>query len=127
MADMLDEWKAVIRRIRMKEDRYSPEAYLFLAEALTLTVARLPETRHLNAGELIDGFIGLAFERFGLMAGLVIERWGISTSSDIGEIVSQLIQENVLVKRDEDSIEEFKDLRDLIGILSNPRHYNIME
>jgi len=46
MADMLDEWKAVIRRIRMKEDRYSPEAYLFLAEALTLTVARLPQPTH---------------------------------------------------------------------------------
>lgn len=127
MADILHEWKEVIRRIHAKEGRYNPEAYLFLAEALTLTITRLPETRHIDAGELLDGFIGLAFDRFGLLAGPVIQRWGVASSRDIGEMVSLLIEENVLVKREEDSIEDFRDIRDLSGILENPQNYSIME
>lgn len=120
------EWDAALSRIRKKDDRFKTPVYFFVIDALGRAVSMLQEVKHLSAKELVDGFVTLVFERYGVLAGLVVVEWGISSTDDIGSIVSHLIDEGILLKRDEDSIEDFNNIFDLEEILNNPDNYSIM-
>jgi uncharacterized repeat protein (TIGR04138 family) len=99
-------WLAV-KRIRAADGRYAPDAYAFVVEALDYTVRAVGERRHVSAAELVDGLRRAACERYGMLAFDVLERWGLTTGSDVGEIVYQLIDAGLLSRREEDSREEF--------------------
>jgi uncharacterized repeat protein (TIGR04138 family) len=99
-------WLAV-ERIRAVDARYAPDAYAFVMEALDFTVRSLPERRHVSAAELVDGLRRAACERYGMLAFSVLQKWGVTSGSDVGEIVFQLIGAGVLSRREEDSREEF--------------------
>lgn len=101
-------WQAV-QRIRADDARYAPEAYAFVMEALDFTVRSLPARRHVSGPELVAGLCRAAGERFGMLAFAVLEKWGIRSGSDVGEIVFQLIDVGILARRDEDTREEFDD------------------
>ena len=77
----------VMDRIRLRESRYDEQAYLFVLSALEYTQSRLEARRHISAAELADSCRQLALERYGLMSRVVLERWGIHATADIGEIV----------------------------------------
>jgi uncharacterized repeat protein (TIGR04138 family) len=62
-----------------------------------------------TAPELVDGLCHAARRRFGMLAGLVLERWGLRNGDDVGEIVFQLIERGVLSRREEDAREDFHD------------------
>ena len=102
----------VMDRIRLRESRYDEQAYLFVLSALEYTQSKLEARRHISAGELADSCRELALERFGLMARVVLERWGVHATSDIGEIVFTLVDLGFLVKQPTDSREEFVGLFD---------------
>jgi uncharacterized repeat protein (TIGR04138 family) len=97
-------------RIRLRESRYDEQAYLFVLSALEYTQARLDARRHIAAAELARSCRDLALERFGLMSRIVLERWGIRSTSDIGEIVFTLVELGFLVKQPTDTKEEFADI-----------------
>ena len=102
----------VMDRIRLRESRYDEQAYLFVLSALEFTQSRLDARRHITAGELAESCRTLALERFGVMTRIVLERWGVRSTSDIGEIVFTLIDLGFLVKQPTDTREEFADLYD---------------
>lgn len=102
----------VMDRIRMREPRYDEQAYLFVLAALEFCQNRLEVRRHISAVELANGCRELALERFGLMSRLVLERWGITATSDIGEIVFALVELGLLVKQPADTREEFASVFD---------------
>ena len=102
----------VMDRIRLRESRYDEQAYLFVLSALEYTQSRLDARRHITAGELAESCRSLALERFGLMSRIVLERWGLFSTSDIGEIVYTLVELGFLVKQPTDTKEEFADLYD---------------
>ena len=54
----------------------------------------------------------LALDRFGLLARSVLAHWGIVCTEDVGDIVFALVEGGVLVKQDEDRIEDFRDVYD---------------
>ncbi|HEX5131154.1 MAG TPA: Minf_1886 family protein [Candidatus Krumholzibacteria bacterium] len=108
----LDFWEAV-QRIRAGDPRYAPDAYAFVMESLDYTVRALDERRHISGAELVDGLCRAARERFGMLAYTVLERWGLRSGSDIGEIVFQLVAVGVLSRREEDAREDFDRLPDL--------------
>lgn len=99
-------WQAV-ERIRSGDARYAPEAYAFVMEALDATVRALSQRRHVSAAELVAGLCRAAGERYGMLAFAVLEKWGIRSGSDVGEIVFQLIDAGILSRREEDTREEF--------------------
>src|SRR5687768_8399094 len=99
-------------RIRLREARYDEQAYLFVLSAIEYTQSRLDVRRHITAGELADSCRSLALERFGVMTRIVLERWGMRATSDIGEIVFTLVDLGFLVKQPTDTKEEFADLYD---------------
>ena len=102
----------VMDRIRLRESRYDEQAYLFVLSALEYTQAKLEARRHINAAELATSCRELALERFGVMSRVVLERWGLRGTSDIGEVVFTLVELGFLVKQPNDTREEFADLFD---------------
>lgn len=107
---VLDE--RVVDRLRRRYPGYHETAYLFILSALKYTIDRLGEQRHISGRELAEGCRDLALDRWGLMARQVLEYWGIRSTRDLGEIVFALVDCGVLVKREEDSCEDFHAVYD---------------
>ena len=102
----------VMDRIRLREPRYDEQAYLFVLSALEYSQSKLEARRHISAGELAASCRELALERFGLMSRVVLERWGVNATADIGEIVFTLVDLGFLVAQPTDTREEFAGLFD---------------
>ena len=101
-----------ITRLAETDQRYKREAYLFILAALEYTVSQLPQTRHLTGQELSRGIAEYARVQYGYMARLVLERWGLKTTLDFGEIVYLLIREGLMSKTEEDTKEDFEGVYD---------------
>ncbi len=105
-----------IARLCAADPRYAPEAYLFLNEGLLRTLQQVEQRekkyRQITGAELADGLREHALEQFGPLAMTVLDRWGIRTTRDFGEIVFLLLSAGLLGKTDEDQIEDFDDLYD---------------
>lgn len=102
----------VMDRLRQRYPCYHETAYLFILSALHHTIENLGEARHISGRELTEGCRDLAIERWGLMSRSVLEYWGIRSTRDLGAIVFALVECGVLVKQDEDSLEDFDDVFD---------------
>lgn len=102
----------ILGRLRERTPQYDPQAYVFVLSALHTVVDRQRPPRHINGGELAWGVRDLARERFGLLARDVLECWGVCRTEDVGRIVFALVECGMLVKRDEDRIEDFSDVFD---------------
>ena len=102
----------LLEKLRDGNPRYSEAAYLFVLAALQFAIDELDEPRHITGQELAEGCRDLAIDRFGPMARTVLEHWGIHSTADMGEIVYALIECRVLIKQDDDSLEDFRDVFD---------------
>src|SRR5919199_6150746 len=94
-------------RIRMRERRFDERAYLFVLAALEFCQQRLPERRHISGSELALACRDLARERFGVMARLVLEHWGVRSTEDIGDVVFTLVDLGLLMSQPSDTRDEF--------------------
>ncbi|MDE3151810.1 MAG: hypothetical protein KGL93_06135 [Gemmatimonadota bacterium] len=102
----------IMDRILLRERRFDERAYLFVLAALEYCQQRLPERRHISGRELAHGCRDLAIERYGVMARLVLEHWGVRSSGDIGDVVFTLVELELLLSQPDDSREEFVDAFD---------------
>ncbi len=100
------------------DHRYHPIAYHFVLEALRYTQCHFKKPRHVTGRELLVGIARLAKQRFGEMAILVFEEWGIHSSRDFGNIVFNLVELGEIKKTAEDRIEDFDNGFDLEAELS---------
>src|SRR5256885_11379601 len=96
----------VMDRIRLREQRFDERAYLFVLGALEYCQQRLPERRHINGRELALACRDLALERFGVMAGLVLEDWGLLFQAAIGDVVFTLVELGLLMSQPPHTPEE---------------------
>jgi uncharacterized repeat protein (TIGR04138 family) len=108
-----------------RDPRYPIQAYAFVFEALeytknlkkrSLTRSRgrkeTPAPRHVTGRELCEGTRRLALESFGLMALTVLNLWGLHSTSDLGEVVYNLIASGDLEKTPTDSRSDFDGVYD---------------
>lgn len=109
-----------------RDPRYSIQAYAFVFEALEFTKnlkkraqgrarrqGKLPAaSRHVSGRELCEGARQLALGHYGLLALTVLGLWGIHSTSDIGEIVYNLIASGDLEKTPTDSRADFDNVYD---------------
>ena len=100
----------IMDRIRMREQRFDERAYLFVLGALEFCQQRLPERRHITGRELALSVRDLALERFGVMARLVLESWGVKATADFGDVVFALVDLGLLQSQPNDTREEFHDV-----------------
>jgi uncharacterized repeat protein (TIGR04138 family) len=108
--------------------RYTWHAYLFVFESLEHAKThkertrrsgsrerrRLAtrETKHVTGRELCEGARALALQQYGLLARLVLGQWGIHATSDLGEIVYNLIAAGHIEKTPTDRRSDFDDVFD---------------
>jgi uncharacterized repeat protein (TIGR04138 family) len=98
---------------------YAADAFRFVQEGLSFAVQRVhgersdPDaSRHISGPQLCEGLRDYALGRWGLLAGTVLRRWGILSTMDFGRIVFVLIENNMLQKTDEDTLEDFRNVYD---------------
>jgi uncharacterized repeat protein (TIGR04138 family) len=117
-------YQARLAPLVQRDPRYTFEAYEFVFAALSHTqqlLGRAPRTEravadaecHVSGRELVEGIRHLALREFGLMARVVFKLWGVNCTGDFGEIVFNLVQENLMSKTDQDALEDFRDVYDL--------------
>jgi uncharacterized repeat protein (TIGR04138 family) len=114
-----------IAEIVRRDSRYPYEAYEFVFAALAHTqkaLGRAPggeageeaeASHHVSGPELLRGARDFALREFGLMARTVFRRWGINRTDDIGEIIFNLIEANLMSKTPDDSRRDFHEVFDL--------------
>lgn len=124
-----------IRKLLKEDRRYKPEGYQFVQEALNYAqnilemgevlptvinetaddeqISDAPQSeRHLTGQQLCEAIRQFAIDQYGLMAQVVLKSWGITTTSDFGEIVYNLINIGCMKKSKSDRREDFDDVYD---------------
>ncbi|MFG0331660.1 MAG: Minf_1886 family protein [Phycisphaerales bacterium] len=94
---------------------YPRQAYAFVQEGLGYTVRRIhrdfekkePGQRHVNGAELCAGLRDYAIKKYGLMARSVLEHWNIFSTDDFGRMVFAMVDEGIMSRTDEDSLDDF--------------------
>jgi uncharacterized repeat protein (TIGR04138 family) len=110
--------KKSIEEIAMADGRYDPKGLLFVFEGLGITIRNIRAgeseevQRHISGQELSQGLASVAIERWGRMARVVLTKWGITTSRDMGEIVYLMIANSWMSAQESDTIEDFDDVFD---------------
>lgn len=112
---MKQSFQEVVFKICEKDNRYQPEAYVFLVEALDATMKAIfkenPEhAKHVTGKELMEGIRQHALTEFGPLTFTVFNEWGLASPEDFGEIVFHLVEAGRLGKTETDSKEDFKNL-----------------
>jgi uncharacterized repeat protein (TIGR04138 family) len=100
----------VMDRLRLIEPRFHEHAYLFVLAALEFSQTRLTERRHITGAELAHACRDLALQRFGVMARMVLEHWGVQSTADLGDIVFALVELGLLSSQPTDSKADFLDV-----------------
>jgi uncharacterized repeat protein (TIGR04138 family) len=117
--------QARLAKIVRRDPRYAYEAYEFIYAALHYTQKMLnrvprdgtpldPDSQyHVTGRELLKGVRELALREFGLMARTVFRMWGINRTDDFGEIVFNLVEEDLMSKTENDTRADFHAVYDL--------------
>jgi len=79
--------------------------------------AETDQPGHVTGGEVCQAARRLALRYYGLMAITVLNEWGIRSTSDIGEIVYNLIASGDLDKTPSDKRSDFDDVFDFAQAL----------
>jgi len=119
-----------IAKLLNEDPRYRLEAYQFVREALSFAqdvmsldnveedthrVEADPQgdsTRHLTGQQLCEAIRQYAIEQYGYMTPVVLKNWGVTSTSDFGEIVYNLIKVKMMKKSQSDQREDFNDVYD---------------
>jgi uncharacterized repeat protein (TIGR04138 family) len=111
--------------ILKRDRRFDPHAYFFLKDALDFTLKRISESnggqaRHVTGPELLVGYRDYALEQFGPMAATLMDEWSIRKCQDVGDMVFNLIEEQVFGKQESDKKEDFSEAFDFQASLVTP-------
>ena len=98
---------------------YPAEAYLFVQEGLSHTLQKMhgeitePDaSHHISGQDLCKGLHEVAQDRWGFLARIVLERWGITTTLDFGRIVFAMVEHHFMQKTDRDNLNDFRNVYD---------------
>lgn len=128
---MCDEISALNRLVR-EDPRYPIEAYYFVRDALTFACDILElgacseqdcgcegqfeqpggHERHLTGQELCEAIREYAINQYGFMAKIVLNQWGIHSTSDFGDIVYNMIDIGLMKKSPRDRRSHFDNVYD---------------
>jgi len=109
-----------LEQIARDDGRFGAGAIRFVYEGLGYTAKKVAdEPRHVGGETLCEGLRKLALERWGRLAMLVLNSWGVRTTRDFGEIVFSLIKHKWMSAQPTDSIDDFNDIYDFKTIFKN--------
>ena len=120
-----------IEEILTANGHYPPEAFGFVQRGLAHTVEHLgrqqrPEgERHVTGQELCHGLRELAFKEWGRMARMVLAHMNIRRTDDFGKIVFYLIDNSLMQKQPEDTVEDFFGVFDFTESFDDQYHIDL--
>lgn len=123
----MEDFYKKIEKICQKDKRYKPDAYEFIMRALSFTQKKLKRIGHITGKEFCYGIRDLALEEFGPLARTVLEYWGLKTTLDFGRVVYNMIEENLMAKTPQDSLEDFKDVFDFYDAFDKKIEFKLEE
>ncbi|MBN1869735.1 MAG: hypothetical protein JW847_04065 [Candidatus Omnitrophica bacterium] len=103
------KFEIILENIYEKDCRYREDAYVFVMEALAYTQKKFKRPKHVRGEEMLQGMRELLLDKFGPMTMSVLRHWGIKNTEDFGNIVFNLVENQVLSKTEDDNIEEFRN------------------
>lgn len=95
-----------------KDKRFPFEAYMLINDGLQYAYKMTGRKEQITALQLLEGIRRLMAERYGPLAKMVLNSWGIFTTDDIGEVVFNLYEAGLMVKTNTDRIEDFHAVYD---------------
>jgi len=110
-------------KARDRAGPYAPEAFEFVREGLAHTARMVhgdvalsestpDERRHVSGQQLCLGLRDFAIGQYGMLAKVVLNRWGIRRTDDFGRIVFAMIELELMRKADQDTIDDFRAVYD---------------
>ena len=106
------DFREEVEKIIIKDPRYKADAYEFVMQALWFTQGALKRRTHVTGRELLDGIKEFALEQYGPMSKVVFDHWGVKDTYDFGSIVFNMVDNKLMSKTDEDSIDDFRGIYD---------------
>ena len=117
---MAGETKKSLEQIAREDGRYAPGALQLVYEGLGYTIRNLAsEPGHVSGQTLCEGLRQLAAEKWGRMAMLVLNTWGLKTTRDFGEIVYMMIQHKWMSAQPADKIDDFDNVYDFTTVFKD--------
>jgi len=101
-----------IQEIREKDNRYKPDAYEFVMQALYFTQKRLNKEGHISGQQLLEGIREFGIDQYGFLVKTLFNYWGIKSTQDFGEIVFNMTDSGVMGKTEQDCRDDFKNVYD---------------
>lgn len=104
-----------VEQIVARDARYTKEAYKFVREVLAHTQKKLAPNKkiqvqkpqHVSGQELMESMRQYTLKEFGPMGRHVLGEWGIFRCEDVGEVVFNMVEAEILSKRKQDVQEDF--------------------
>jgi len=106
-----------------RDVRFAPEAYGFILSSLDFERTRSAIEGHMKANVVVKAVCDLAVLKFGPLAESVLRSWGVTETRNVGEIVYNLIDMEILTKTDDDSFDEFFGVESLPELLNRTSSY----
>jgi uncharacterized repeat protein (TIGR04138 family) len=103
--------KKNLEEIARKDGRFAPQALKFVHEGLGYTAKKVvAEPGHVSGQALAEGLRRLAVKKWGRLAMLVLNSWGVKNTRDLGEIVYLMIKHKWMSAQPADTIDDFNDV-----------------
>ncbi|MHC4394377.1 MAG: Minf_1886 family protein [Planctomycetota bacterium] len=103
--------KKKLEKIAEEDSRYNIRAIKFVYEGLDTNAKKTSsKPDHVSGQALCEQLERLAIEKWGRLAMLVLNTWGIKTTRDFGEIVWLMIKHQWMSAQPTDSIEDFDNV-----------------
>jgi len=124
--------KVSVEEIVLADGRYALAAYGFLQDGLDRAASRAGDeeanrARHVTGQQFCHALRELAQQRWGMLARAVLGKWNIHTTIDFGNMVYLLIENNIMSKTAEDSIEDFRDVYNFREAFGGGEDFRIAE
>lgn len=111
-----------------RDPRYAKEAYKFVREVLARAQKKgspnkkiqVQQPQHVSGRELLESMRQYTLKEFGPMGRHVLAEWGIFRCEDVGEIVFNMVEAEILSKRKQDVREDFAGGFDFEEALTRP-------
>jgi uncharacterized repeat protein (TIGR04138 family) len=105
--------KKSLEQIAREDGRFNHAALRFVYEGLGYTARKVAEEpTHVSGQTLCEGLRQLAIQKWGRLALLVLNSWGLRTTRDLGQIVYLMIRHKWMSAQPTDTIEDFDSVFD---------------
>lgn len=104
-----------------RQTKYPLGALNFVRQGLDFTIQQVHgqsnesesgKSQHIGGRQLCMGLLNYAIKEYGLLARTVLQHWGINNCEDFGRIVFALVDADLMIKTEEDSLGDFTDVYD---------------